>query len=107
MFGRDNDFGFSSYADYVAWWRVSALRNVSYAVRRNIIVAAALLGIDLLVLDGYWLAWPVRAVVVFLGWNTWRWLRFRSGIRQGRVYPDRYSLNFSDRPDDGRGWRHG
>ncbi|RSN32230.1 hypothetical protein DL990_20145 [Amycolatopsis sp. WAC 01416] len=107
MYGRDTNFGYLSYAAYVAAWRAAATGNAGYAIRRNIIVAMALLGLDLLVLDGFWLAWPVRAVVVFLGWNTWRWLRFRSGVLRGRIYPDRHSRNFYGGPDERGGWRHG
>ncbi|MEU9686146.1 hypothetical protein [Amycolatopsis japonica] len=107
MFGRDNNFGYSSYAQYVELWRAAATGNAGYAIRRNIIVAMALVGIDLLVLNGFWLAWPVRAVVVWLGWNTWRWWRFRSGILSGRIYPDRFSRNVHGGPDERRGWRHG
>ncbi|MFJ8912336.1 hypothetical protein [Amycolatopsis sp. NPDC102389] len=80
-------FGRNRYLSYVEAWRATALADSGYAIRRNIIVAAALLGIDLLVLDGYWLAWPVRAVVLYLVWNTCRWAKFRSKARRGVIFP--------------------
>ncbi|MFE5571264.1 hypothetical protein ACFQ68_40135 [Amycolatopsis japonica] len=107
MFGRNNNRFYRSYVDA---WRAAAFADVAYAVRRNVIVLMVLAALDLLVLDGYWLVWPVRAVDVFLVWNTWGWLRFRSGLRNGRVFPpdqpEPPRPPFGG-PDNGRGWRHG
>lgn len=105
MFGRNRGGRF--YLSYVEAWRASAVADAGYAVRRNVILVATLLGLDLLVLDGSWLVWPVRAVLVWLGWNTYGWVRFRSGVRQGRIFPPEQPRPPFGGPDEGRGWRHG
>ncbi|WP_410580273.1 hypothetical protein [Amycolatopsis sp. lyj-108] len=100
-------FGRNPYLSYVEAWRVTALGDAGYAIRRNLIVALALLGLDLLILNGFWLVWPVRAVVLWLGWNTWRWLRFRTGVVRGWIVPPGQPRPPFGGPDEGRGWRHG
>ncbi|MFD5245671.1 hypothetical protein ACFWIW_14055 [Amycolatopsis sp. NPDC058340] len=100
-------FGRNRYLSYVEAWRATALGDAGYAIRRNIIVVATLVGIDLLVLDGSWLAWPVRAVLLYLGWNTYGWLRFRSRVRRGLIFPPEQPRSPFGGPEEGRGWRHG
>ncbi|WP_037321463.1 hypothetical protein [Amycolatopsis orientalis] len=104
MFGRDHNRFYTSYVDA---WRAAAVSDAAYAIRRNVIVAATLVALDLLVLDGNWLTWPVRAVLVWLGWNSAGWWSFRRKIRQGRIFPPEQPRAQFGGPDEDRGWRHG
>ncbi|MGW4829760.1 hypothetical protein ACWEOG_19410 [Amycolatopsis japonica] len=104
MFGRNNNRVYRSYVDA---WRAAVVADASYAIRRNVIVLMVLAALDLLVLNGHWLIWPIRAVDVYLVWNTCGWLSFRSDARRGRIFPPEQPQPPFGGPDDGRGWRHG